>query len=448
MDKYELRLYYKGQLAAKKLFDTKNEAESYAKEMINKLRSQYEMEKYDFDYSIKYVYFENEEELAEYEDIEMNDSFDDDTDKIENELNTKITAKNDGIKSVTDFEIEEDDDNLLAVSAWFNFDSEYAEKEFINEVEAEAYDDEFSVDDVEINKKKLEGVLLKFNDIKLLDKYTTDFDSYELEEIETENLKYSAKYHEATWGNNGGEPAYTEEHYEGIISLKIGFNLSINKGMEDSKDYTEDYEEEDFKPVSEVEIEELEMDERIAKYIEVLKYDDDDFAVSAIMHSLPPKEILKEFIDNYVYETTVKYGKRTVVLEQPFDNDTDVKISCGGYSWGFVDFDKGYEILENLDSEMEKKYEEEHQAEIECDKLYDKIKEEISKINENSELKDVARIYNDIDFYSDIHKDVYGYRPRTEIGTLNALLREANNNLVEAFNELSFNEQWKLMTQN
>lgn len=72
----------------------------------------------------------------------------------------------------------------------------------------------------------------------------------------------------------------------------------------------------------------------------------------------------------------------------------------------------------------------------------------ISKVDENSELKYIARIENDIDFYSDIHKDVYGYRPRNAIGELHAFLKEANPNLYEAFNELSYDAQYKLMTEN
>lgn len=367
MDKYELKVFYKGQLAAKELHNTKDEAEKRAKELFQKLLEEYDMQKSDFGYSIKYVYFENADELAEYEDIELTDSLNSEEElekQIEQELQTKITAQNGNIESVVEFIIDEDDseDGYLAVSAWFDFEGKYAEDSFVDEAETDSYEEdgyiEFTVNEITVNLNKLGEILSKLNGIKVLDKYEVDFTNFEHMDTDLENFEYSAKHHEATWGERGGEPAYTEEYFDGTVSLKIGFNLNIIKGINDSKDYTEDYEEEDFEEITEEELNDLEMDERIAKYIEVIKFDEDDFAVSAIMHSLPPKEILEEFVNDYVYETMVQYGKHKLVLEQPFDLDNEFEISCDGYSWGYVDFDRGYEILENLDEELEKNMQE------------------------------------------------------------------------------------------
>lgn len=91
----------------------------------------------------------------------------------------------------------------------------------------------------------------------------------------------------------------------------------------------------------------------------------------------------------------------------------------------------------------QKRYEENHREEIELEKMRKSINERINALNENSTIKDVAEIESSIEVYSDICKDVEGYRPRTEIGSFHTKMKEKTPAFEEFWN-LDFEERYKL----
>lgn len=209
------------------------------------------------------------------------------------------------------------------------------------------------------------------------------------------------------------------------------YNMEVNE-VNDSYDYDKDYEEEDFKPITEEELDKLDEQDEIGKYINGNE-----------MNALPPKDLFKKYcIENE--EVDLLYGKYEISIDS-FYND-EFCLDVDGKFWA-GNFDKIYSKLENIDAELEKVISEEKKAQVELEKTKDSIINRIGALNADSTVKDIARIESSIEFYSDYHKDIEGFRPRSDIGEFyRAMERNASKALAE-FEALSWDEKVKLMTE-
>jgi len=236
------------------------------------------------------------------------------------------------------------------------------------------------------------------------------------------------------WANNEGllEQYMWNVFCKGILELEgnyddYTYNMEVNE-VTDSYDYEKDYAEEDFKPISKKELEELEQKEEIEKYINGNE-----------MVALPPKELLKKYCLEQE-EVDLKYGKHEVHI----DYYTDYYLNVDGKDW-IGDFDKIYSVLENLETELEAKMSEEEKAFAQLDKTRESIINAIGNLNSDSTVKDIAKIQSSIEFYSDYYKDYNNVRPRGDIGEFYQVMKRNAPKAYAEFEALDWDEKVKLM---
>jgi len=236
------------------------------------------------------------------------------------------------------------------------------------------------------------------------------------------------------WANNEGllEQYMWNVFCKGILELEgnyddYTYNMEVNE-VTDSYDYEKDYVEEDFKPISKKELEELEQKEEIEKYINGNE-----------MVALPPKELLKKYCLEQE-EVDLKYGKHEVHI----DYYTDYYLNVDGKDW-IGDFDKIYSVLENLETELEAKMSEEEKAFAQLDKTRESIINAIGNLNSDSTVKDIAKIQSSIEFYSDYYKDYNNVRPRGDIGEFYQVMKRNAPKAYAEFEALDWDEKVKLM---
>lgn len=210
--------------------------------------------------------------------------------------------------------------------------------------------------------------------------------------------------------------------------------------MEDIiKDKSVDYDEDELKDLDE-EIENIEKKEEFEKYIE-----------NGVMHQLPPKDVLKNYF-YYVLEeldegiAELQYGKYKVQITLPYSNADGYVLAINGRELAISgDLDDVYNWLENIDKTYEMLLSDYEKREQQIDDLYDEILKKINNLNSESELRDLAVIESSIELYSDIYKDEYNFRPRGTIGEFYSLIKKRAPKLKEEFDELSYDEAFKLM---
>lgn len=190
------------------------------------------------------------------------------------------------------------------------------------------------------------------------------------------------------------------------------------------------YEPEDFKEITEEELEDLNEKDEISKYIN-----------ENIMSALPPKDLFKKYcMDNE--EIDLDYGNHKISIDCDI---TGWYLYVDYEQWYGQDFDEIYAILENLESELNKRLSEQQKAEKELEKSKEDIYNRINQLDNESTKEDIAKIEASIEFYSDYSKDVNGYRDRTTIGNFYELIKRNAPKAYEEFEALDWDEKCRLM---
>lgn len=188
-----------------------------------------------------------------------------------------------------------------------------------------------------------------------------------------------------------------------------------------------DYSEEDFEEITEEELDDLSDKDEIAKYFD-----------GKVLHELPPFETFEKMINNG--NTKFQYGKNNIYINK---ENEGYYVETNGDWFTYNNLEEVYNFLKDIDVFLQKRYEENHREEIELEKMKKSINERINALNENSTIKDVAEIESSIEVYSDIYKDVNGFRPREEIASFHSDMKTKTPAFEEFWN-LDFEERYKL----
>ena len=266
-----------------------------------------------------------------------------------------------------------------------------------------------------------------------------------------DNQEFSSKeeaidYAEEHFGDQlefQGRPIYQKE-----LDYEVKFNeksltedaisgQGYNRAKE--KENSDDYEEEDFIEITNEELEALEKKEEIEKY-----FDNDT------MVALPPKELFKEFCLNKAHDTDeikFKYNGYNCSIEIFTYSGDGYTLNVNGKRFYSLTLDSLYETLQNIDEKYESMLSEEEKSERMLEKVRKSILESINNINANTDLKTLVKIENDIDFYSDVYKDINNFRPRWETGEFNRLIKSKNPKLFQELQDLPHEEYVKLLNE-
>ena len=220
--------------------------------------------------------------------------------------------------------------------------------------------------------------------------------------------------------------------WDRVLVDRIGIDHDYDYYFTDDEDMVTDakedydYSEEDFEEITEEELDELSEKDEIAKYFD-----------GKTLYDLPPFEIFEKIIKD---KNQFQYGKYNIYINK---ENEGYYVEVNGDWFTYNNLEEIYNFLKNIDSFMQARYEENHKEEIELEKMKKSINERINALNENSTIKDVAEIESSIEVYSDIYKDVNGYRPREEIGAFHTAMK-AKTPAFEEFWNLDFEERYKL----
>ena len=247
---------------------------------------------------------------------------------------------------------------------------------------------------------------------------------------------------------------YAKENYANQIDYndrlinqeELSFDVTIadaisGKGFNRAKEKETDldYEEEDFVEITNEELEELEKKDEIKKYFN-----------NNEMVQLMPKELFEYFCEKNTEkaeDVVFKYRGFKIILECPFYAQDGYSILINGKGVYGLNIDELYNIMQNVDSKYQELLDEDEKLEYQVDKTKKAILSSIDKIDKNTELKFLAKIENDMDFYSDIYKEANGYRPRNEIGEFHRLMERKNPELYKKLKDLDYTEYLKLLKE-
>ena len=223
--------------------------------------------------------------------------------------------------------------------------------------------------------------------------------------------------------------------WDRVLVDKIGLDHDYDYYFTEDEDMVTDakedydYSEEDFEEITEEELDKLSEKDEIAKYFD-----------GKVLYDLPPFETFEKMINNG--NTKFQYGKNNIYINK---ENEGYYIEANGDWFTYNNLEEVYNFLKDIDVFMQKRYEENHREEIELEKMKKSINERINALNENSTIKDVAEIESSIEVYSDIYKDVEGFRPRTEIGAFHTAMKEKTPAFEEFWN-LDFEKRYKLFS--
>ena len=233
---------------------------------------------------------------------------------------------------------------------------------------------------------------------------------------------------------------YDEEFARGVYEIALENSKKDaeveNADVEDSKvDLNkEDYSEEDFVDITEEELNNLEKQDEIAKYID-----------NGVMVELMPKDLFKEFCEKGTEKAdpiNLKYKGYNIVIDCPFELEDGYLLTINDLRFLRLTSDEVYEKLEKIDEVYEAQLE---KFEREVSKIEDQLNALIEEVNTNPTMENIGKFEAMLEFYSDIFKDKYGFRPRTQINEFKKALNQKASELDRAFFDLDYSERLKLM---
>ena len=228
---------------------------------------------------------------------------------------------------------------------------------------------------------------------------------------------------------------FLEKCYESAKSTMEKDAEAENADVEDSKvDLNkEDYSEEDFVDITEEELNNLEKEDEFSKYI-----------YGGIMINLMPKDLFIEYC-NTNKTLSFKYKDYDIKIEMPYSIEDGWAIYINDKSFINLTLDEVYEKLEKIDEVYEAQLSEDEKFEREVSKTENQLNALVEEVNTNPTMENVGKFEAMLEFYSDIFKDTYGFRPRTQINGFKKALNQKASELDHAFFDLDYSEQLKLM---
>lgn len=145
------------------------------------------------------------------------------------------------------------------------------------------------------------------------------------------------------------------------------------------------------------------------------------------------RELLNQFKDYFFNKISYEEAMKKIIKKEWSEH---TGYAYASYLGDLGDYDKYFEIDDLVEHIYADKYEQQ------LSEYEEKLDEKIASLNENSTIKELVEVYNMIDIYSDLYKDVNHIRPN-----LSKFYSKADQNASKAAQEydaLNKEEQWKL----
>ena len=204
----------------------------------------------------------------------------------------------------------------------------------------------------------------------------------------------------------------------------------------------DDYGDEDYIDITEEELNAISEKEENEKYFKVLS--EDNYSVDVEIFQMPSKETYVKFFTPYLEDKDkihIKYGSDLITIYNDFDG---FYLQCYEVWKQYKTFEDTYDGVVNIDEEIKKAEERQKEALDSTEKYHDELMERVNKANDEMGIKKFAELCSSIEVYSDVYKDVHGYRPREECHEMFNLLSQNAPKLDKEFSALSYDERLDL----
>ena len=235
------------------------------------------------------------------------------------------------------------------------------------------------------------------------------------------------------------------------VEIKHGDEIhAIPNNLVEDANYEEEYQEEDFEPITEEELEDLSKEDEFNRYFEITKLSkdgDNEHAVKATLYNLPSKELFTAWFKKYVgyaEKTYLNYKKYNLSI---WYDGMSFLVEYSSLRWIFNTIEEIYDFLTEAEKRISAQAEEEENYIAYVDLQRDKIDSFISEVNAEPTIEMIAKLESWLDMYSDIYKEQYGYRPRHDIAWFRERLSKEAKDKFKEFCDLPYEKQVDLINQ-